>query len=344
MATLRWCDDDGRPLPVTPIDTVPAPVGSDRSIWRYRAVLPVPFADAVSLGEGGTPLLPGPDGTLLKCDYISPSGSFKDRGASVLVSELCRSGVTEFFLDSSGNAGAAMAMYAAAAGLRCEILVPAATPHAKTAQARAHGARVTPIDGDRAAVADEARSRAASRAYASHNWQPTFLHGTKTLAYELWEQLVGVPDHVVLPVGYGSSLLGCALGFEELRRAGVIARPPRLHAAQAAACAPLHRAHRAGADEVEPVVAAPTSAGAVAAGAPVRGRSMLTALRSTGGTTAAVEEPDIEDHRTRLAHAGFHVEPSSAVAAAGAAALRAEGAIGADDTVVVLLTGSGLKT
>ena len=343
MTTVRWCDDDGRPLPVAPVATHPSPVGSDRSIWRHRAVLPVPHEAAVSLGEGGTPLLPGPDGVWLKCDHVMPSGSFKDRGASVLVSHLRRCGIDAFFLDSSGNAGAAMAMYAAAAGLRCEVLVPATTPEAKTAQARAHGARVTLIAGDRAAVAAEARSRAATTPYASHNWHPAFVHGTKTIAYELWEQMGGAPDHVVIPVGYGSSLLGCAIGFEELRRAGMIDRLPRLHAAQAAACAPLHRAHRAGADDVTAVAAAPTVAGAVAAGDPVRGRAMLAALRSSGGTTAAIDEPTIAAHRTRLAHAGFHVEPSSAVAAAGAAMLRDEGIIGPEERTVVLLTGTGLK-
>ena len=315
-------------------------------MWRYRQAIPVAPAAIISVGEGLTPLVSGPQDLLLKCDHISPSGSFKDRGAAALVSGLNERGVSECFLDSSGNAGAAVALYCAAAHISCEVLVPEATPAVKTRQAEAHGARVSRIAGDREAVAQAARERARSgEIYASHNWDPLFVHGTKTIAFELFEQSAGrAPDHVVLPVGYGSSLLGCYLGFSELLANGTIQRMPRLHAGQAAACAPLHQAFTTGAADTEPFSPAPTIASALAASNPLRGAAMLEALRETDGQTVAVDEATIRSSQDELGRAGFYVEPSTAVAFAAACQLQSKGIIRPDEVAVVLLTGSGLKT
>jgi len=298
------------------------------------------------MGEGSTPLVEGPEGTSVKCEYVSPSGSFKDRGSSVLITAMRSAGVEDVFLDSSGNAGASMAMYAAAAGMRCEVLVPESTPLGKTRQAEAHGAKITRIDGPREAVAAAARELADSRVYASHNWQPLFIHGTKTLAHELVDECgaAGVPDHIVLPVGYGSLLLGLHLGFTELIEAGVLKAMPRLHAAQAEQCAPIHAAFVAGAGDVVSIAPAETVASAIASSSPVRGTEIMSALRSSVGTAVAVPEPDIMPARQRLAGAGFYVEPSSAVAFAAVRQLRALGTIGDDEAAMVVLTGSGLKS
>lgn len=336
------------PDPVDPVPhALPASiVRGDHSIWRYRDAIPVSPDAIVSVGEGLTPLVDGPSGLLLKCDHISPSGSFKDRGASALVSGLNQSGVTEFFLDSSGNAGAAMALYAAVSGIACEVMVPNDTPAAKTRQAEAHGAKVTRVAGDREAVARAARQRAeAGEVYASHNWNPLFVHGTKTIAFELLEWSEGpLPDHVVLPVGYGSSLLGCHLGFSELLRNGAIATLPRLHAGQAAACAPLHQAFVGGLTDTEAITSPETTvASAVAAANPVRGAAMLAALRGTNGHTVAVDDGQILAAQDQLGKAGFYVEPSGAVGFAAALELQSGGVIGPDEAAVVLLTGSGLK-
>ncbi len=346
MAKFPWCQEDGTPLPVRPHrGPISWPIeSSDRSIWRYRQVIPTGDASPVSLGEGLTPLVSGPNGFSIKCEYVSPSGSFKDRGSSVLVSGLSVAGIGEVFLDSSGNAGASMAMYAAAAGIRCEVLTPASTPESKTRQAAAHGATITRIDGSREDVAKAARRLADTKIYASHNWQPLFIHGTKTLAYELLEQHPsGLPDHIVLPVGYGSLLLGLQLGFEELLGSGLIDTLPHLHAAQAAACAPLHAAFVSGRAEVDSVIAQPTVAKAIATSNPIRGAAMLDALRASGGSAVAVPEREILPARDQLARSGFYAEPSSAVAFAAASILQRDGVIGRDESAVVVLTGSGLK-
>ena len=156
-----------------------------------------------------------------------PTGSFKDRGMTVMVSYLKSRGVTEVLEDSSGNAGASLSAYCAAAGMRCRILVPETASYPKIAQIAACGADVVTIRGSRQDVADAALAMSREIFYASHNWQPFFAEGTKTLAYELWEQLgFRAPDSVVVPVGYGANVLGCDRGFSELLRSGEIARAP----------------------------------------------------------------------------------------------------------------------
>ncbi|HXF67182.1 MAG TPA: pyridoxal-phosphate dependent enzyme, partial [Burkholderiales bacterium] len=180
--------------------------------------------------------------------------------------------------------------------------------------------------------------------YASHNWQPFFIEGVKTLAYELWEQLgFRAPDNVVVPLGYGSNVLGCERGFSELRRRGEIARMPRLFAVQAANCAPFFAAFRAGADGLVPTEIRQTAAEGIAASRPLRVREVLAAVRDSGGAIVAVSEEEIAAALGTLARKGFYVEPTSAAAAAGLTRLLASGAIGADETTVLVLTGSGLK-
>ncbi len=152
-----------------------------------------------------------------------PTGSFKDRGASVMLSLLRAQGVSAVLEDSSGNGGAAISAYAAAGGMAATIMAPASTSPAKLVQMRAHGATLELVPGTRQDTSDAAVRRAADIFYASHNWHPFFLHGTKTLAYELWEDLgFRAPDNVITPCGAGSNVLGCEIGFSELQRAGEI--------------------------------------------------------------------------------------------------------------------------
>ena len=251
IAEPRWRSDAGGPLMITALPGI----GRDmidtrvRSLWRYGAALPVEVADPVTMGEGLTPLVSRewrgvPAQFKLEC--LSPTGSFKDRGASVMLSILRAQGVTRVLEDSSGNGGAAIAAYAAAGGLKAKILVPASTPPGKIVQTRAYGAEVELIAGTRQDVSEAAVRQAATIFYAGHNWQPLFLQGTKTLAYELWEDLkFAAPDNVIIPTGAGSVVMGCDIGFGELRRRGEIERLPRLFAAQAsnlrAAARELHR-------------------------------------------------------------------------------------------------------
>jgi threonine synthase len=344
----RWRSDDGRPLMITPLPGI----GRDeietgrRSLWRYAGAFPL-LLDPVTMGEGLTPLVERRwrgARALFKLEWFAPTGSFKDRGAAVMIAALRQQGVSRLLEDSSGNGGAAIAAYAAAAGLKAKILVPADTQPAKTVQARAFGAEIELVPGSRQDTADEAVRQAAQIFYASHNWQAFFLQGTKTLAYELWEDLdFKAPDNILIPTGAGSNILGCDIGFGELLRRGEIERLPRLFAAQPENCAPIHASLVAGADELVPVATRPTIAEGTAIAKPVRMREVLAAIRRSGGGAVAVSEDEIVRALMELAAVGLYAEPTSATAAAALPRLLAEGRIGAEETTVVVLTGSGLK-
>ncbi len=341
----RWRGDAGQPLLLTEMPGItPAEIArEERSLWRYRAALP-PLAGApITMGEGCTPLIPRAFGgatALMKCEWFMPTGSFKDRGASVMLSLLRAQGVDEVLEDSSGNGGAAVAAYAAAGGMRARIFVPASTSPAKTVQARAAGAAITLVPGTRQDCADAALRAAETVFYASHNWHPFFLQGTKTLAYELWEDLgFRAPDNVIVPCGAGSNVLGCAIGFEELRRAGQIAAQPRIFAAQPAHCAPIARAALGEA----PAPPRPTIAEGTAIAAPIRLPEVVAALRASGGGAVMLEEAEIAAATLALARGGLHVEPTCAQAAAAFARLLRAGSIAPAETTVVVLTGTGLK-
>ncbi len=205
---------------------------------------------------------------------------------------------------------------------------------------RAHGASVELVPGTRQDTADAAVQRAATVFYASHNWHPFFLQGTKTLAYELWEDFgFEAPDHVIIPCGAGSNVLGCFLGFGELSRAGAIAAMPKLWAAQPAHCGPI----AAAAMGVPTPPVQPTMAEGTAIAAPIRLPEVVDALRSTGGGGVLLSEEEIEAALLELARTGIYVEPTCAQAAAAFVRLLAFGAIGAGDRTVLVLTGTGLK-
>ena len=340
----RWCGPGHSPLMITPLGGISrADIdGGTRSLWRFRAAFPLEVAP-ISMGEGCTPLigrrLHGSD-VLLKCEWMMPTGSFKDRGASVMLSVLRAQGIGAVLEDSSGNGGAAVAAYAAAGGMQATIMAPASTSPAKTVQMQAHGAAVERIPGTRQDTADAAVARSESVFYASHNWQAFFLQGTKTLAYELWEDLgFRAPDNVIVPCGAGSNVLGCGIGFSELLRAGEIATLPRIFAAQPANCAPIAAAFRG---EAEGVVR-PTIAEGTAIARPVRPAEVLGVLQESRGGAVTLTEEEIAESTFALARMGVYVEPTAAQAAGAFGKLLASGAITAGQTTVLVLTGSGLK-
>ena len=345
----RWRSDDGRPLMITDLPGIGrADVdAARRSLWRYARALPVEIAHPISMGEGMTPLVERVfrgDRAAFKLEWFAPTGSFKDRGASVMMSALRAQGVAAVLEDSSGNGGAAIAAYAAAGGMRAKILAPASTQPGKTVQMKACGAEVELVPGPRQATADEAVRQSGDIFYASHNWQPFFLQGTKTLAYELWEDLgFRAPDNVIIPTGAGSNVLGCDIGFGELLRHGEIARLPRLFAAQPENCGPIVSAFAAGAAEVAPCEPRPTVAEGTAIAQPVRGREVLAALRRSGGGALALSEAEIIAAAQELARIGLYVEPTCASAAAALTRLSRAGVVAPHETTVVVLTGSGLK-
>lgn len=346
---MRWRGDDGTPLMLGPMPGIgPADIlGSQRSLWRYRAAIPIGDGRPVSLGEGFTPLVsvpwPGAD-VRLKLEWFNPTASFKDRGTSVMVSHLAGLGASRVLEDSSGNGGASVAAYAAAAGIRAKILVPASTSAAKIRQARAFGAEVEPVDGTRDDVAREAVRQSEWIPYASHNWHPYFLQGTKTLAYELWEALgFAAPDNVVLVAGAGSTVLGCDIGFGELLRAAWIDRLPRLLVGQPEHWATIADTVNA-ADPGSRGPRVPTIAEGAAIADPVRLPEVVDAIRRSAGAAVAVSEQAIVAAVRKLALLGLYVEPTSAVAVAALDHFLSDGTIGPDQTSVVVLTGSGLKS
>ena len=346
----RWRSDAGAPLMITGLPGLGRNMidSETRSLWRYAAALPINVSDPITMGEGLTPLVtriwrgvPA----LFKLEWLSPTGSFKDRGASVMLSILRAQGVTKVLEDSSGNGGAAIAAYAAAGGLKAKILVPASTSPDKTVQMRAYGAEIELVPGTRQDVGDAAVRQAETIVYAGHNWQPFFLQGTKTLAYELWEDLkFDAPDNVIIPTGAGSNILGCDIGFSELLRRCEIAKPPRLFAAQPMNCAPLHASFMAGSDDLTLVEVRPTIAEGASIAAPVRAREVLAALRRSRGATVALSEAEIEKALFELGGIGLYAEPTSALAAAALTKLVERGVVRPSETTVVVLTGAGLKT
>lgn len=313
-------------------------------VWRYRDWLP--NVDPVRLGEPRTALVELPDDArtvFAKLEGGLPTGSFKDRGTAVTVSWLRARGVGEIIVDSSGNAGASFAAYAARAGLRARVFVPTDASPAKLVQVRAHGAIVITVPGPRSAAGDAARAALDGAgpdvAYASHLWQPAFLAGTATFAYEVFEQLGRrAPDAVIAPLGGGTLLLGAHLGFRRLCEAGLIDRVPRLVGVQSVACAPLARAFRAGEPDAVAVDPGVTIAEGIRIARPPRSQQILAAIRETGGDIVEVSDDDIRRSLRELIALGLFVEPTSAVAHAGLARSSRVG-----ETVILALTGHGLK-
>jgi len=323
---------------------------TQRGLWRYRSLLPIhPTWEPVTLGEGDTPLMPVDwkgRRVFFKLESLAPTGSFKDRGAAVMVTALRGLGIQRVVEDSSGNAGASLAAYAAHADIGCEICVPFTAAGPKLEQIASYSAEVVQIKGKREYAALAAWAVAAHGAYyASHVHNPYFLAGTETFAYELWQQLDHcTPAAILLPVGNGSLLLGAYRGFRQLYQAGVLARLPRLFAVQAAACAPLYQAFVHGRHTVEPVVSAPTIASGISIQQPPRGAQILAAVRATDGAVVSVTEEQIEGACKQLARRGFYVEETSAAAVAALPELSDTLPVTDEAPLVIALTGHGLKT
>ena len=306
---------------------------SGRGLWRYRADLAI-AGEAVTLGEGGTPLVRY-HGFLLKLEGISPTGSFKDRGAATAITAAKAAGARLVVEDSSGNAGTAIAAYASAAGLRARIFVPDDIVAAKARAIEVLGAELVRISGPRSAVTQAAIVAARDGYDVGHARDDAFLEGTKTIAYELFEELGDELRDVVMPVGQGTVLIGLAMGFADLVGSGRMERAPRLHGVQSEACAPLVRGAAIG--RPAPVVRQPSIADGIRIPEPTRAERSYNAVRYSGGRWIAVSEDAIERAWRDAATVGLLMEPTSAAAIAGGRALNLPAG------AVLLITGSGLK-
>ena len=330
---------------------------SGTDLWRYRAVLPF-AADfpAVRLGEGGTPLLPLPrlaqqlglERLWLKEESPNPTQSFKARGLALAVNGAIAFGKRAVALPSAGNAGSAAAAYAAAAGLRCRITVPADTPESFVLEQRAFGAEVRLVPG----TISDAGKALASWAPEPEWWnvatfkEPFRLEGKKTLGYEIAEQSDWrLPDVVLYPTGGGTGLVGMWRAFLELEELGWTTGPlPRLVAVQPRGCAPVVRAFERGADRTEPWADALTVASGLRVPAPFADRLILRALRESRGTAVAVSEEEMLDGMLALAaREGCFACPEGGATLAALRRMRASGELGPQSRVVIYDTGSGLK-
>ena len=343
-----WRDAQERPLmPVMPAFDPDAIEREDDSLWRYHALLPLEEgAEPVRLGEGWTPLLPASlvgMNVHVKLEYLQATGSYKDRGAAVLASALDQAKARSVVEDSSGNAGAAMSAYMVRQNIPMTLFVPQSAANGiKVRQSLACGAEVD----HEAPTREEATRRAmetvkGSTVYASHVYAPHFLAGIMTAAWEIWEQLGDAPDNLVVPVGHGLLLLGLHHGFAVLREAGLIDKTPRIFGVQARACAPVYHAFMRGATETYPGPAQETIAHGLEIADPPRGPEILAALRESEGSMLNVSESEIRRGMALAANLGWFIEPSTAVAVAGVVKLDKQ--IEAKESVVLPLTGTGLK-
>jgi threonine synthase len=349
LNAVRWRCDCGGLLDVRfasrfPLDRIKS---RKPGMWRYREALPVGGKDdVITFGEGFTPLLEvclEGRTVLMKQDHIFPTGSYKDRGASLLVSKARELGISRVVEDSSGNAGCAIAAYCAKADIECDIYVPAATSRAKLLQIECYGARLHQIAGSRQATAEATLEAAKTTYYASHSWNPFFLQGTKTIAFEICEQLGWqAPETIVVPAGNGTLLLGMFLGCHELQCAGLLRNVPKLIGVQALHCAPVAHAFEHGMTTVSEVAMAETIAEGIAIAKPVRGAQMLAAVRATGGEFMVVDEKEIRLAVDIMARNGIFIEPTAA--AAVAAVRNYLPSAPAQERIVTVLTGHGLKS
>ncbi|MEF8853350.1 MAG: threonine synthase [Haloarculaceae archaeon] len=360
--TEAWRCDCGHALdfadtPVPDADAAPDPhtLDRDRGLWAFEEFLPV---DArVTLGEGWTPLVDAPGwGCQFKLESLFPTGSFKDRGATATLSRASELDVDRVVEDSSGNAGLAIATYAARAGIDARVYVPADAKPGKLDAIERTGVEVVRVEGSRGDVTDACIERVEAAGptdadgtwYASHAWNPAFFAGTATFALELAAQRDWTPpDAVVTPLGHGTLLLGAYRGFRALERAGWIDELPRLLGAQATGAAPiadaLGEARNADGADPDSTRDPNEAADGIQIRDPARKDQVLAALRETGGDAIAVGPDPTRREHDRLARAGFHVEPTCATATAALEVFRERGSLSRSEDVVVVLTGTGLK-
>jgi threonine synthase len=322
-------------------------------------LLPVPPAERVTIGEGNTPLVRadrladrlGLSALYLKCEFANPTGSFKDRPVSMGVSMARKFGIERVIVASSGNGAAATAAYCARAGMPAVVLVPEATPQEKVGQTLAYGARVVKVEGPYSnafALAKEVGERFGMFNVTSTFVNPYTLEGDKTVAYELFAQLNGeVPDWIYVPIGAGPLLVGVFKGYEELHRLGRIAKLPAMAGIQAEGCSPIARAYREGSKQVQSDPNPHTIAGGICDGLhgyAQDGTYTLEVIRRSGGYSDAVTDGEIREAQIRLAQdEGLFVEPAAAVCVAELKKSVESGRVDRGASVVLLLTGHGLK-
>ena len=326
----------------------------DKSLWRYREVLPLPDDVApVSLGEGGTPLLRAQqfanDVELwIKDESLNPTQSFKARGMSVAVSMAKYLGATKLAVPSAGNAGGALAAYAARAGLEAHIFMPRDTPRANIVECRELGADVTLIDGLITDCGAEIARQKTKEGWFDMSTlkEPYRVEGKKTLGYELAEQCDWqLPDAILYPTGGGTGLIGMWKAFDEMEALGWIGnKRPRMFAVQATGCAPIVRAFEAGEKNASEFPDAHTIASGLRVPKAIGDFLMLDILRQSNGGAVAVDDKEMmQTARDVGAKEGLFVCPEGAACFAALKSLRLTGKVASGERVIIFNTGSGIK-
>jgi threonine synthase len=329
-----------------------------RSIWRYQDLLPVVDDDPVDLGAGFTPLVRadrlaaelGLGELWIKDDTANPTGSFKDRVVSVALTKARQLGFKVAACASTGNLANSVAAHAARAGMTSVVLIPSDLEVAKVTMTAVYGGTVVAVEGsydDVNRLCAELTSERPSWAFVNVNVRTYYAEGSKTLAFEVAEQLGWqAPDHVVVPIASGSQLTKVAKGFRELGLVGLLDEVPevRISGAQAAGCSPVATAFAEGTDAIRPVRPS-TIAKSLAIGNPADGWYALDAIRRSGGACASVTDDEVLEGIRLLARTeGIFAETAGGVTIATLAKLAASGVVRRDERVVALVTGHGLKT
>lgn len=334
-----------------PEDLRSEPIG----VWRYAPFMPVDPAHKVSIQEGGTPLYPtrslgaeiGVENTFVKFEGLNPTGSFKDRGMTMGVSHAKELGAKVVGCASTGNTSAALAAYAAKAGMKCAVFLPSGkVAMGKLAQALFFGAKVLSVDGNFDDALALARKMADERKlYLLNSINPYRPEGQKSVLFEIMDQLrYNVPDRIILPVGNAANIWAVYKAVKELEEVGWIDKIPMLTGIQAEGAAPVAAAFKHHTDDFIPEKNPETVATAIRIGNPVSGRKALKAIYSTGGYCATVSDEEIISAQQLLGRReGVCVEPASAASVAGLRKLRQEGIVDRDERVVCICTGNGLK-
>ena len=325
------------------------------SVWRYKNILPSSSLNAVSLGEGGTGLSPsvrlndrlGLDEVYFKNEGQNPTGSFKDRGMTVAITRAVELGARTVVCASTGNTSASMAAYAARAGLKAVVLIPAGKiTKGKLLQAIVHGARINQVSGNFDAALEKVRGMAQSgKLYLVNSLNPYRIEGQKTLAFEIWEQLHHtVPNAIIVPVGNAGNISAIWKGFWELQEVKLTNRTPRMIGIRASGAAPIAVAYARGESRVVPWKHPETSASAIRIGAPASWKKALRAVKDSEGAMLTVSDSEISRAQRLLAnHEGIFAEPASSASVAGLAKAAKLGLVKPRDRIVCVITGHGLK-
>ncbi len=344
------CPDCHSPFDVNYISLEDAKI----KLNSIKIPLPINSASIVSLGEGNTPTIKLDNLSdkleiklSTKLEYFNPTGSFKDRGSSIMISCLKKAGIKEIAEDSSGNAGASISAYSSKAQIRSHIFAPSSAPTAKINQIKVYGANTYLVEGPRDQATIEAITFAENHGvtYASHNLSPYFIEGTKIFGYEIFRDFYdseNFPEHIILPVGNGSLFLGALKSFHELFLDNKIHKIPKIHAVQTESIQPIYSTIFKTA--WNPVNQTKTIAGGIAVATPPRLNQMVKAIQQNNGTCEIVSEKEIIEWQLALANQeGLYIEPTSAAAFASIKKLIKSKVIQKGESVLIPSTGIGLK-